>query len=349
MALSSKAGAPRPELEDLTRVELNHRVHLLGLGAVGRAFLDAVAATSYVICGVSDRTATVFSTPEVLREAVALKVRGSSLSGHPASRSIPPSVLARIFPVGVVVDATDSSPHSATEAWARTQSLLAGGKRVVLAAKNAVLEGAPAIFDPDLRDRVGVNAVLGGTGRRLQASIDTLRARTDSVAAVPNATSTALVEAIEDGSTFDEALESCRRRGLTEEDASLDLDGVDAWTKASIVARAVFPDSDAATIRATSFERCDSRSELDPELLRHRLRNGETTRLIARIDRSTIRVRYEAVQRTGALAVSSRRVAYDYHLRGGARTVHVGSGLGPVGTASALIEDLSPSRSGEER
>ncbi len=335
------------------------RVHLIGLGSVGRAFLSLEARplgarsleSTHRVLGVSDRSATFFSARGVdAPELCHLKSRGRSLSEYSGSRFVSLEVLARLLPVDVVVDATDSSPSTTDVALRRTRTLIDSGKRVVLAAKNGLLAGVSEWLTSEYIARIGINAVLGGTGRALQQSLAQLRTHATEIACVPNATTTALIEAIERGSSFDEALERCRGLGLLEADASLDLDGTDAATKIAIVAKAVFAQSRAINdVSLSDIGPVNSAAELDPGLLRDRARRGLTTRLVARADRDSVRLQYESVPRGSALAVSSQRVVYTYSLDCGRRDVHVGTGLGPEGTAAALLADLTPARTGGDR
>ena len=72
-----------------------------------------------------------------------------------------------------------------------------------------------------------------------------------------------------------------------------------------------------------------------------RARHGRTTRLVARAGRkSTCGLAYEELDPRSPLAVPYDRVVYAYRLDGNAQRVHTGLGLGPAGTAAALLEDL---------
>ena len=124
-----------------------------------------------------------------------------------------------------------------------------------------------------------------------------------------------------------------------EPDPELDLSGSDAALKLCVVANALWPN----TVRFEDVTREHLR-DLSPELVRQRQERGATTRLVARCDRDgNARVAYEEVALGSALATPHDRVVYTYELGGestGAQRVHVGHGVGPIGTAKAVLYDL---------
>jgi homoserine dehydrogenase len=82
--------------------------------------------------------------------------------------------------------------------------------------------------------------------------------------------------------------------------------------------------------------------DLDAKELRSRRDHGATTRLVARADRDgRLQVAYEEVDLDAPLAVTADRVIYTYSLASGQTRVHVGAGVGPVGTARAILADVA--------
>ena len=206
----------------------------------------------------------------------------------------------------------------------------------MLAAKDALALAPDELLHDEVRERVGLHAVLGGTGRALQHELAELRRHCASVALVGNASTTALIEAIEGGASIEGAVAAAQDRGLLEADPTLDLDGTDAAVKLAIVAGALW----GTTVDPARTRRPHA-LELDPTLLRQRAGSGHTTRLVARAQRDgAFGLAYESLHAASPLAVPSDRVAYSYALEGGGQRVHTGVGLGPDGTAAALLEDL---------
>ena len=311
-------------------------VHLLGAGKVGQAFLELLAATPLRLVALTDSTATVHRRAGLSgRELSDLKRRGGSVADRRGAESLPVPLAIDLVGADVVVDVTPSGPSAAQAALYRCRTVLRRGTRLVLAAKDAVALAPGELLGDEYRERIGIHAVLGGTGRALCDELAELRASCSAVAAVGNATTTAIVEAIEAGDSVEGAIARAQERGLLEADPTLDLDGTDAVTKLRIVAGALWG------VGPTGVLAVETR-QLDPDLLRWRPRRGRTTRLVARATRAgAFRLAFEEVDRGSPLAVPSDRVAYCYDIDGDRRRVHIGHGLGPVGTAQALLEDLT--------
>jgi homoserine dehydrogenase len=328
-------------------------LHLIGAGKVGRAFLRRLAASSLPVrvVGVSDRSATVFSPVGLDGSAIAgWKEAGRPLAAHPRAAALSLELALAVANALVVVDASDSSlePEARDAAIERTLSLLRRGVEVVLAAKTPLLaplgELESARASRGERARLRFHAALGGAGRSLAAELDELRATTASIDCVPNATTTAIVTALEGGRSLGEGLREARALGLLEHDAEQDLDGRDAALKLALVARLVLRGGFAATLPDDllgSIERPDVR-DLDPELLRERRARGATTRLVGRAARDgSSTLRFEEVASGSPLAVPASRVVYGFRRADGATRLHVGGGVGAEATAAALAEDVA--------
>ena len=310
------------------------RVHLLGAGPVGRAFLKRIEAHPELsLVALTDTQATVYARDGLDADALRRwKAGGRSLAERRGAYAVDAALAADLVAADVVVDATTTRPRYATDAWLRCRAALRGGGALVLAAKDGLARGAASLATDAALARIGCNAVLGGTGARLLAERHTL-ANARQVALVANGSTTALIERVEAGASPDEAIEALRADGVLEADAAQDLDGTDAALKLEVVAGLLWGIRPA--IPREAFH------DLDPDLLRERAGRGLTTRLVARARRGgEAAVRYEAVPRGSPLAVPSGRVAYTYRLPRGHTRAHLGAGLGPDGTADALLADV---------
>ncbi|HXU29837.1 MAG TPA: hypothetical protein VN851_04590 [Thermoanaerobaculia bacterium] len=309
-------------------------LHLIGPGQVGRAFLERIARIPLLrLRAVTDSTGTLFD-PRGLEpgECAAWKARGGSLSRYRDALSISTDEALAWVGADLVVDATPTDLDRPQLAAGRCRSILDRGARLALAAKDGLCFAGQDLLSAQRLSRVGFNAVLGGTGAHLAEELTELRADCTEVEIVGNASTTALIEEIEAGGGLAEGIASATRRGLLETDPTQDLDGSDAAVKLSIVVRALW-----------GFELSPGdlpKVDLDPEAIRERRARRTTTRLIGRASRDgSFRLAYEEIPRGSHLAVPSDRVVYAYRTAGGLR-VHVGSGLGPEGTADALLADV---------
>ena len=324
-------------------------VHLIGPGRVGRAVLRELADLPVRLVAVSDSTATVFAREGLDAHALAeWKESGRRLSEHAQSAGVPLDVALDVFAADLVVDCSDSclEPAARERSRERARTLLRKGRTLLLAAKTPLLGGDGGRDRDDLlaaieSGRVGVNAVFGGAGRAIARELATLREDAAALACVANATTTALVSALERGRSFDDGCAWARALGLLERDPTQDLDGRDAALKVALIAslwlgRRFEPDD---VVRRG--EQADARA-LDPALLQARRARGATTRLVGRATRDgQLALAYEEVAAGSALAVPASHVSYAFAHVSGATRVFLGDGLGPQKTARALVTDLA--------
>lgn len=311
-------------------------IHLLGPGKVGRAFLERIARLPLRLLAVSDSTGTLFDPRGIEPHAVAaFKSRRGSLALHGDALLISTDDALALVGADLIVDATSTDLSQPQIAARRCRSILDRGARLALAAKDALCFASDDLLSPRHLARVGLNAVLGGTGGHLAEELAELRATCTEVEIVGNASTTALIEEIEAGRSLEEGIACATRRGLLETDPTQDLDGSDAAVKLAIVVRALW----GFELSPYDLPKADLQA-LDPDLLRERSRRRATTRLIGRAGRDgSFGLAYEEIPRGSHLAVPSDRVVYAYRTARGL-SVHVGSGLGPDGTANALLADI---------
>ncbi len=183
----------------------------------------------------------------------------------------------------------------------------------------AVMDGAP-VFSM-VRDHLPGVRVLGFTG-------------------VLNSTSKLVVEAMRDGLTMEEGIEAARRLGVTEADASYDLDGWDSAAKTAAIANVLM---DARTTPQAIQPRGVSR--LTPARVQELDRRGKTVRIVSRARRAAdgikLRVRAEVLDKTDVLAAvagTSNLILLHTDLMGTVGTVSINPTVEQ--TAYGLFSDL---------
>jgi len=153
-------------------------------------------------------------------------------------------------------------------------------RKLMFRFEATVMDGAP-VFNQVRNNLPGVQ-VLGFTG-------------------VLNSTSKVVVETMEQGGTFDEGLDSARRMGITEADASFDIEGWDSAAKTAALANVLM---DARTNPQAIPTRGITR--LTPQRIHELNRGGKTVRLVSRAKRTargvSLRVRAEVLDQAGLLA-----------------------------------------------
>jgi homoserine dehydrogenase len=116
-----------------------------------------------------------------------------------------------------------------------------------------------------------------------------------------NSTSKLVIETMERGGSFEDGLALARSLGVTEADASFDVEGWDSAAKTAALANVLM---DARTTPQAVSTRGITR--LTPERIAELARAGKTVRLISRARRGaggiTLRVRAEVLDKTDVLA-----------------------------------------------
>ena len=311
-------------------------VSLLGLGKVGRAFLQLAELRAWRLRSVSDRSGTLCAQDSLDGPGIAAaKEQGRSLAEQGGARPVEADLAVSLVEAEYVVDCTDTHLDSCEQSLQRSLAILDRGQCLVSAAKSALLADPQAFLDEDRLARYGFNAVLGGTGLDLKHELPEIQASCHEIVAVPNACTGSLIQGIEAGQSRDEAFEEARERELLEADPEQDIDARDAAIKITMVANLVWgTDIDWRQVERPHFD------ELDLDLLPWRRERGKTTRLICRADETGVRLAYEELDLGSSLAIPWTRVLYGYHEAQGARRLMVGKGVGAEGTARALLADL---------
>jgi homoserine dehydrogenase len=324
-------------------------LHLVGPGHVGAALLARLGELPLRLIAVSDSAATAFDRQGLDPAAIAAHKRaGGSLASWYRAEALPTELAIGVIGADVVVDASPSSSSGTEAAVQRGRAALRAGAFLALCGKNALAAAAPEWLLGVHRGQVGIDAVLGGTGRQLVSELPELREHARALALVGNVTTTVVIEAIERGASLADGVAAAAARGLLEPDPALDLDGHDAATKLCAVWAAVFgetflrPPTPATVVR-------EAIAGLDPTVVRARAQRGRTTRLVARGSRTggDLRVRFEEVPLGSPLAAPPDRVVYGYELPAGLR-VHTGLAVGHDRTAQALLGDLRAWLRGQE-
>lgn len=318
-------------------VNTTKTIHLLGLGKVGRAFLEEIVNTNDRLVAAADSTATIFCN-EGLRPRSILehKQKGRPLRDYPGAQPLPTTVALSLVNADVVVDATPTDLTNPKAALDRALFAVSTGSSVALAAKDALFAGAEILTSQRYRSRVGVRAPLGGAGADIAREIDILQKETVEIEVVANATTTTILNAYAQGHSQQKALDIVRAAGLLESDPEQDLSGADAAVKLAIIAKLIF--NDTADIDNIAREHIHS---VDPARAVAQAGLGRALRLVGRARRGEAPVVcYQSIEIGSALVAPPDRLIYQFKLRDGSSRLFVGFGVGPKATASALLLDI---------
>jgi len=219
---------------------------------------------------------------------------------------------------------------------------IAAGRSVVSANKAAIATRWSALnpFVEGERPSLRFSAAVGGAVPVLE-TVTRLRGNVRKVRAVINGTCNFILEALEQGCTFADAVAKAQAAGYAEADPSHDLTGFDAACKLQLVAHAAFGVDARVAVDVSGID------EITPERVRDAIREGKRLRLVAECEvvagrESHIagRVRVEELLADDYLA-GARGAENRIEIVTHATTLRLsGQGAGRWPTSAALLGDL---------
>jgi len=299
------------------------RVAVLGHGAVGAG-----------VCNHLDAHAGRFDLNPVLVRAPA-----AHLAGHPDRRFTDSPEEALAHQPDVVVELLGGTGF----ARSLCQSALRDGADLVTANKAVIALDFERLNDvANAHDRILKYSAAVGGGTPILELLDEARGRDRilAVEGVMNGTCNFILDALEAGALFSEAVAEAQARGFAEADPSTDLDGDDAADKLAIIAQHAF--GKAPDLRDIARE---SLSNLPPERIDAAREAGLVIKQVGRcsIDsagRVEGRVELRALPREHPFA-DLRNEANGFLIQRDNGTLYVkGKGAGRWPTAEAVFADI---------
>jgi homoserine dehydrogenase len=299
------------------------RIGLLGAGTVGGALCELVAA----------RKLGVQLAHVLVRDPDKPRAAGVPTA---ALTTDPEEVLAGSDVLVELMGGTELAGELMLQA-------LAAGKRVVTANKAVLAERWDA-FAPFLAAGVLYfeAAVMAGTPAVSPLAGVLRGSRPLELHAILNGTCNYILGELETGADFETALVEAQRRGYAEADPSLDVDGVDAAHKLTLLARLAFdPELSWEAVRANTR----GIRNLTPAVIKEAMEDGGRIRLVGSVYpeggawRTAVRPVYLPPSHALAGSASNRNGLL---FRGDAvgEVLITGAGAGAAPTASAVLADL---------
>ena len=321
------------------------RVILNGFGAVGQSLAGLLASrddiyTSYgtkirlVGAGDSGGGACLEAGLD-LAELVRTKRERGTVSG--CGRPADPKEMIRDLEADVLVEATPSNYVDGEPGMTNIMTALKRGMHVV-----SVNKGPLALALPSLIEMATYNGVLlrfsgtvGGGTPILNYAKNSLRGEhITSFRGILNGTTNYILSNMEDGMAFGDALADARSRGYVEADESLDLDGLDAAAKLTILAnwvmgmKVTMPDVRRTGIRDVTLQD-----------VRRAAEDGSAIKLVASCD-GNLEVAPVPVSRSDPLCVNGTLNAISFTSEHSGTQTIIGRGAGGIETASSILRDL---------
>jgi homoserine dehydrogenase len=310
------------------------RIALIGFGHVGRAFARLLheqrSAFPFRIVGV-----------HTARHGTAIDPAG--LPVQPVFGPPVADFLDRA-PSDVVVEITTLNPATGEPALSHIRAAFARGRHVVTANKGPLAHAYSRLRDEARRAGVQFrfeSTVMDGAPVFNMVRNNLPGARVLGFTGVLNSTTKVVIAAMRQGRSMEEGIEAARKLGITEADATYDIDGWDSAAKAAVLANVLM---DA---RVTPLD-VDRRgiSRLTPERVLDLVSKRKTVSLVTR-GRVTssgvkLRVRAEVLDETDMLASpqgTSNLLLLHTDLMGTVGTVSISPGVEQ--TAYGLFSDLA--------
>ncbi|CAB49823.1 homoserine dehydrogenase [Pyrococcus abyssi] len=216
------------------------KVSVFGFGTVGRALAEIIAEKRKVfgvelnVVSITDRSGTIWGDFDLL-EAKEVKESTGKLSniGEYEVYDFSPQELIEEVKPDILVDV--SSWDDAHEMYSYA---LAEGISVVTSNKPPIANHYDELITLARENGVGIffeSTVMAGTPIIGLLRENLLGEEIVKMEAIVNASTTFILTRMENGKTFEEAMEEARTLGILEEDPSKDIDGIDAYYKAKIL------------------------------------------------------------------------------------------------------------------
>jgi homoserine dehydrogenase len=321
------------------------KLALIGYGNVGRALARMLESRR-----------KTFPFP-----IVAIQTLRHGTAFDPAGLPIEPQFAPRVDSItefldraraDIVVELTTLNPATGEPAISHIRAAFARRSHVVTANKGPIAHAYRALADEARQAGVEFrfeSTVMDGAPVFNLARHTLPGCTVRGFSGVLNSTTNVVIETMRQGRTLSEGIEGARRLGITEADASYDIDGWDAAAKTAALANVLL---DA---RVTPLD-VDRRGigRLTPEKLLVLKSQGKTIRLVSRARRTAagikLRVRAEVLAETDVLAsarATSSLLLLETDLMGTIGTLEIDPGVEQ--TAYGVFSDLIDIASGNRK
>jgi homoserine dehydrogenase len=312
------------------------KLALIGYGHVGRAFARLLE---------QKRAAFPFRIVAIhtLRHGTAYHASGLPVepSFGPAAASIG-EFLDRSH-AHMAIELTTLNPATGEPAISNIRAAFARGKHVVTANKGPIAHAYASLSDEARRAGVEFrfeSTVMDGAPV-FNLTRNTLPGcRIRGFTGVLNSTTNVVIEALRAGRSLEDGIEDARRIGVTEADASYDIDGWDAAAKTAALANVLMD----ARVTPLNVERRGI-GKLTPEKLLALKAQGKTIRMVSRARCTAnglkLRVRGEVLEETDILAGArgtSSLLLFDTDLMGTVGMIELNPGVEQ--TAYGVFSDV---------
>ncbi|MCA6214001.1 MAG: homoserine dehydrogenase [Thermococcaceae archaeon] len=319
---------------------------LIGFGNVGKGVAGVVLnkqqyfrekyGLEIKVVSITDSTATIWDPNGIdLKEALEIKKSAGSLKfwgNEYEIYELKPSEVVKEVDSDVVVDVTNDKNAAEwhLEALKNEKAVVTSNKPPVVFRYGELIKVSSKKDVPYLFEAT----VMAGTPiiHLLKSALpaDSI----ERIWGVLNGTTTFILNAMEDGMGFEEALKKAQELGIAERDPSNDIEGIDAGYKGVILHNVAFHQFD---FKKAHIEGIEGISE---KKIRENFKRGTVTRLVALVEDGRVEIKPRELPINSPLAVrgTSNVALIESDLLG--ELVIKGAGAGIKETASGVVSDI---------
>lgn len=263
------------------------KLGLLGFGNVLRAFADLLLEKAPVIkqeydldfsvVGIATQSKGIAINPAGLdlRAALAASHLSELHVGAPVADSLE---FARVCPAEMILEATLMNPRTGQPALDFVRTALESGKHIVTANKGPVAFGYKELQAIAQAKNIGFfceSTVMDGVPIHSLKRENLLVVDIQRIRGVLNSTTNFILNRLEEGMSFEEAVKGAQAIGVAEADPSNDIDGWDASIKIAILANIYM----GADLRPVDVDRTSIRG-ITAEQVQAARQNGRAIKLV---------------------------------------------------------------------
>jgi homoserine dehydrogenase len=325
------------------------RVIVVGFGVVGQSFAKLLLSRSadlysqhgikprIVACIDNKGSAVAPAGLDLQRLLDAKKIKGTVGAYENGGRFTPLQVIENVDAEVVL----ECSPTNLTDGEPGTSHIITAmktGKHVI-----SVNKGPLALAFPSLIELANYNGVMlrfsgtvGGGTPILEFAKRCLKGdRITSFKGILNGTTNYILSKMDEGLTYDSALQDAAKKGYAEANPSLDVDGFDAAAKLVIMANWVM----GMKVTMKDVKRTGI-TKVTASDVKKAAQHGNAIKLIAACDSRKLDVAPTEVAKTDPICVNGTLNAVTFSSEHSGQQTIIGRGAGGMETASAVLRDL---------
>lgn len=326
------------------------RLIVVGFGAVGQNFAKLLLSRSadlYRLYGIKPRIVACVDSKGTSISPTGLnlqrlldvkKSKGTIGEYEKKSSKFAPFQVIENVDAEMLLELTPTNLNDGEPGISHIISAMRSGKHII-----TVNKGPLALAFPSLIELANYNGVMlrfsgtvGGGTPILEFAKRCLKGdRMMSFKGILNGTTNYILSKMEEGMTFESALDDARHKGYAEAQPSLDIDGYDAAAKLVIMANWIM----SMKVTMKDVNRVGIREIKLSDIQRARKR-GNAIKLIAMCDNKHLNVEPTEVSKMDPICVNGTLNAVTFSSEHSGQQTIIGRGAGGMETASAVLRDL---------